>query len=96
MKRDDKLISQILGPVRQYLDGELRAEELVRIVDDLVANDFLHGLELRLVALIERLHVALSLYVCDEQTRKQEPGVYLGDVELRQKAIEFYEAIRSI
>lgn len=85
----DKLIPEISTPVRGYLNGTLRAEELIRIVDDLVAADFLRGRDDRLVALVERLHESLALFVRDEPTRSQEPGVYIGEGELRERAVEF-------
>lgn len=95
MKRD-KRIAQISDPVRQYLRMGLRAEDLVRIVDDLVANDFLHGLDSGVVALIDSLHEFLALYIRDEPTRKQEPGIYVGDLELRRRAAEFEHAIEQL
>jgi hypothetical protein len=96
MSEIDKPFPKISTPVRRYLEGELRAEELIRVVDEFVANDFLHGLDARFVALVERLHESLALYVRDEPTRKQEPGIYIGDVELRQRSTEFLDAVRLL
>ena len=96
MSRMGKLIPEISVPVRQYLEGGIRAEELVRIVDDLVANDSLHGPDAQIAALVEQLHEALALYVRDEPTRKQEPGIYIGDDQLRQQAIEFEKTLEQV
>jgi len=93
MSGGEMTIPEISGPVRQYLEGAIRAEQLVHVIDDLVANDFLYGLDAEVVALVERLHEALALYVRDEATRKQEPGIYIGDEQLRQGAIEFEKAL---
>jgi hypothetical protein len=91
-----KLIPEISEPVRQYLAGTLRAELLVNIIDDLVAKDFLHGLDPQVIALIERFHEALALYIRDEPTRKQEPGIYIGDDDLQRQAIDFQKALEQI
>jgi hypothetical protein len=96
MSSSTKLIPEISVPVRHYLAGAIRAEELVRIVDDLVADDFLHGLDAQVVALIAQLHEALALYIRDEPTRNQEPGIYLGDDQLRQEAIAFQKALGQV
>jgi hypothetical protein len=93
MSNADKRIFEIASPVRQYLTGGIRAEELVRIVDTLVANNWLHGRDDRVVEAVERLHEALALYVRDQPTRSQEPRVYIGDEELRHRAEEFEKAL---
>ena len=91
-----KLIPEISVPVRRYLEGVLRAGDLVRTVDDLVTNDFLDGQDAQILSTIERLHEALALYVRDEPTRMQEPGIYIGDDQLRERAIEFEQSLKQI
>lgn len=89
MSNGKTVIILIRGLVEQYLANQLLATELVRIVDDLAAQDRLHGLDLRCAELVGSLHEALALYVPDERTRREEPGIYIGEEELRQKAAEF-------
>jgi len=96
MRDGRRSIPEVSMAVRQYLEGKLPAEQLVRTVDDLVANDFLCGLDAQIVALVEGFHEALALYVRDEPTRAQEPGIYIGDEQLRQKAIEFEGRLEQI
>jgi hypothetical protein len=96
MSNRGKLIPEISVPVHQYLDGVLRAEDLVRIVDDLVSNDFLCRFDAKIISVVNRLHEALALYVRDELERKQEPCIYIGDEQLREKAIEFEKSLEQV
>src|SRR5687768_8932117 len=95
MSEVDTGIQLVQRPVELFLAHQLRATELVRIVDDLVAQACLDGLNPHQQELVERLHDALALYVPNDPTRQTEPG-YIGEVELRQKAAEFVAGLRSI
>ena len=96
MNSNNTMIGLVRLPVQQYLGNRIPAAELVRIVDDLVAQDRLDGLSTCYAELVARLHEALALYVADEPTRRQEPGIYIGDEELRRKAMEFLVDLESL
>lgn len=94
MSNQQPTIQLVQEPVEQYLANQLSATELVRIVDDLVAHDRLHGLTARLAEAVAKLHEVLALYVPDEPTREEEPGIYIGEDELRQQAATFIASVR--
>lgn len=90
----DKILL-VQEPVLRYLAGRISALELVRIIDDLVAEDRLDGLAPSHAQAISKLHESLALYVPDEPTRLQEPGIYIGDEELKSQTAAFLATLKS-
>ena len=91
-----KKLLQVITPVRRFLHNEMSAAELVTIVDDLVADNLLSQINPDQAKLVDRLQVALSLYAPDEMTRREEPAMLIGDMELRERVSEFNEAMKRM
>jgi hypothetical protein len=92
---EDSIIEPVKHLVNQFLMHQLAAVDLVRIIDELVATDRLAGLKTHAKELVEELHEAIALYVPDEATRREEPGIYIGEDELRLKAAKFINVLET-
>jgi len=95
VSKDDTIIGLVKLPAEQYLACNLPAARLVQIVDQLVADDRLHGLDAGQSLLVGQLHEALALYVPDEPTRRLEPGIYIGEEELRRSVEAFLAGLKA-
>jgi hypothetical protein len=91
-----KSLVEVIVPVRQYLRGELSAFALGKIVDDLVSQNLLSELDPAAVAAVEKLQLALALYVPDQITRREEPNAFIGPVELLERVKEFDAEARRL
>ncbi len=89
-------ISAIRDLAKAYLDSRLNGTELVRGVDDLVAGDYIHLFDSEVAQLIDRFQSELGLYVRDEQTRREAPGVYYCDDELKPKVETFLREVLEL
>ena len=85
-------IQLVMHPIRMFLAHQLAPADLVRIVDDLVAQGRMMGLEARAAELLEELHDSLALYVPGEASRREHAS-YIGEGELRQRAAQFIAAL---
>jgi hypothetical protein len=91
----DALLKAV-NPARQYLKGELPAPALVKIIDDLVSQNLLSELDPHAAALVDKLHVALALYVPDEVSRREEPAALIGPIDLLDRVKEFDAEVRRM
>ncbi|MBX9654078.1 hypothetical protein K2Y11_10720 [bacterium] len=95
MTKAEMIIQLVKQPVQKFLEHQLTAIDLVRVVDELVGNDRLVGLDSLSEDLVQELHEALALYVPDDATRREEPGIYIGEDDLRMKAAQFIAALEA-
>lgn len=89
-------LSMIAGSVRDCIDGVIHVNDLVCIFDDFVSRNGTKGFSAEISDLIDQFHLSLALFVPDEQTRKEEPGVYLDKNEILQKSVEFLALLESL
>lgn len=87
---------RVIGPVRQYLRGELPAHRLVQIIDELVSHNILSELEPAAADLVDKLQLALALYTPDERTRLEEPTAMIGRDQLLKRVSNFDNEIRRL
>ena len=87
-------IMRVITPVRSYLEGQLPAPQLVRLVDDLVSENLLSELEPHVAKLVDELQLALALYAPDKVSRREEPRILIGPFELLTEVRKFDERVR--
>ena len=88
-------IDLVKNPVKEFLGHQISAAALVQLIDDLVAEDRLLELDEHTDRLVADLHESLALYVSDETTMREEPGIYLNEDALRLKAEKFITALET-
>ena len=89
-------LMQVVAPVRRYLQGELPAPQLGRIVDDLVSANLLSALDPAAASLVDKLQIALALYTPDKVTRQEEPQALIGPFDLLREVRKFDEQVRAL
>jgi hypothetical protein len=96
MTEAENPVMAVVVPVRNYLEGQLPAPQLVRIVDDLVSENLLSRLDPKLAALVDELQLALALYAPDKMTRSEEPRILMGPFDLLKEVRKFDDKMRSM
>jgi hypothetical protein len=96
MTEAENPVMAVVVPVRNYLEGQLPAPQLVRIVDDLVSENLLSRLDPKLAALVDELQLALALYAPDQKTRSEEPRILMGPFDLLKEVRKFDDKMRSM
>lgn len=96
MTEAESPVMKVVVPVRHYLEGQLPAPQLVRIVDDLVSDNLLSKLSPELVALVDELQLALALYAPDKVTRGEEPRILMGPFDLLKEVRKFDDKVRLL
>lgn len=94
MTNRDSPIMRVVAPVRRYLEGQLPAPQLVRMVDDLVSDNLLSELEPQDAKLVDELQLALALYAPDKVSRREEPRILIGPLDLLTEVRKFDESLR--
>ena len=96
MTNADSPIMRVVAPVRSYLEGQLPAPQLVRMVDDLVSDNLLSELEPQVAKLVDELQLALALYAPDKVSRREEPRILIGPFDLLSEVRKFDERVRMM
>ncbi len=89
-------IIAVVQAAEAYLAGRLEGQHLVRCVDDFVANGHLNDCDPVLRSLIDEFQDELSLYVRDEITKREAPGVYYTDDMLKVQVSRFLEKLAAL
>jgi len=82
-------IDEVTDLAKSYLDGRLSGRELVRGVDDLVSQGYAQLFDSATNTLIDEFQDQLALYVPDEETKREAPGVYFCEDQLITKVQQF-------
>ena len=81
-------IKIIIYKINNLLNKEVTVQEFINEIDSLVSNNILFELEDEISAIIDDYHDNFALYVKDRRARKELPGVYLSECDIREKALE--------
>lgn len=96
MMHSTRKLMKVVHPVRKFIAGDMPANELVKVIDDLVAANLLSDLDPPAAALVDKLQTALALYVPDAMTRKEEPLAFIGPMDLLKEAQDFDNQVRLL
>jgi hypothetical protein len=64
------------------------------MVDDLVSDNLLSELEPQDAKLVDELQLALALYAPDKVSRREEPRILIGPLDLLTEVRKFDESLR--
>ena len=92
---ENHAVQKALDLIDKYLAGTLPAFELVRAIDNLVADDYLAELDPPFRKLVSEFQDELALLVSGKEACKEAPGVYFCEDELPPKARETAKNIQA-
>jgi hypothetical protein len=88
-------IIAVLQAAQAYVAGHLEGHHIVRCIDDFVAQGHLDVCDPVTRTLIDEFQDELSLYVRDENTKREAPEVYYTDDALKAKVVRFLDKLGS-
>lgn len=93
---EKECLDTLIVSSQDFLKESISDTEFIGLVDRLISEDIVENLSGHVAKLVNEFQDEIALYVRDEKTKKEAPGVYFGKEELKIKTEGFLKDLTSV